>query len=109
MFRYGPPRPRCRARSAASCHAAWQPAADDFLEDGDYALTRDLLAERCRKAFVAVWAYCLMPNHVRLLLVPATADGLALALDETHRCTTGFINAFRRKIYRGTGASPQLI
>jgi putative transposase len=26
-----------------------------FFEDGDYALYRDLLAERCRKAGVAVW------------------------------------------------------
>ena len=39
-----------------------------FLEDGDYALYRDLLAARCRQAGVAVWAYCLMPNHVHLIL-----------------------------------------
>jgi len=64
-----------------------------FFEEGDYALYRDLLAERCRKAGVAVWAYCLMPNHVHLILVPATADGLALALGETHRRYTGFVNA----------------
>jgi len=64
-----------------------------FFEDGDYALYRDLLAERCRKAGVAVWAYCLMPNHVHLILVPATENGLALALGETHRRYTGFINA----------------
>jgi putative transposase len=64
-----------------------------FFEDGDYALYRDLLAERCRKAGVAVWAYCLMPNHVHLILVPATTDALALALGETHRRYTGFVNA----------------
>jgi len=64
-----------------------------FFEDGDYALYRDLLAERCRKAGVAVWAYCLMPNHVHLILVPTTANGLALALGETHRRYTGFVNA----------------
>jgi len=64
-----------------------------FFEDGDYALYRDLLAERCRKSGVVVWAYCLMPNHVHLILVPATADGLALALGETHRRYTGFVNA----------------
>ena len=46
-----------------------------FFEDGDDALYRDLLAERCRKASVACWSYCLMPNHVHLILVPATADG----------------------------------
>jgi hypothetical protein len=48
-----------------------------FFEDGDHALYRDLLAERCRKASVACWAYCLMPNHVHLILATATADGLA--------------------------------
>src|SRR5438132_6701822 len=67
-----------------------------FFEDGDYALCRDLLAERCRKAGVAVWSYCLLPNHVHLVLVPATEDGLALALGETHRRYTGFVNARMR-------------
>ena len=67
-----------------------------FFEDGDYALYRDLLAERCRKASVACWAYCLMPNHVHLILVPATADGLARAIGETHRQYTGFVNARAR-------------
>jgi len=67
-----------------------------FFEDGDYALYRDLLAARAAKAGVAVWAYCLMPNHVHLILVPATEDGLALALGETHRRYTGFVNARMR-------------
>ena len=64
-----------------------------FFADGDYALYRYLLAERCRKAGVA--RYCLMPNHVHLILAPATADGLALALGETQRYT-GFVNARMR-------------
>jgi putative transposase len=67
-----------------------------FFEDGDYALYRDLLAERCRKASVACWAYCLMPNHVHLILVPTTADGLARAIGEAHRQYTGFVNARAR-------------
>jgi putative transposase len=67
-----------------------------FFEPSDYALYRDLLAERCRKASVAVWAYCLMPNHVHLVLTPRTPDGLARAIGETHRQYTGFINARSR-------------
>jgi putative transposase len=47
-----------------------------FFCDDDYALYRDLLAEHCRAAGVAVWAWCLMPNHVHLVLVPSDADGL---------------------------------
>ena len=53
-------------------------------EAADYALYRDLLAERCRKASVACRAYGLMPNHVHLILVPATADRLVRAIGETH-------------------------
>jgi putative transposase len=62
-----------------------------FFEDGDYALYRDLLAVRRRKAGVA--PYCLMPSNVHLILVPATANRLALALGETHRLYAGFVNA----------------
>ena len=67
-----------------------------FFEPADYALYRDLLAERCRKASVEVWAYCPMPNHVHLVLRPSTPEGLARAIGETHRQYTGFINARAR-------------
>ena len=67
-----------------------------FVEPGDYALYRDLMAERCRANAVACWAYCLMPNHVHLILVPATADGLAKAVGEAHRRFTAFANARAR-------------
>ena len=56
-----------------------------FFEDGDQEVYRDLLAEQARKAGVEVWAYCLMPNHVHLILTPATADGLGRAVGEAHR------------------------
>ena len=64
-----------------------------FFEDGDQDIYRDLLAEQTRKAGVEVWAYCLMPNHVHLILSPTRADGLGLAVGEAHRRYTNFINA----------------
>jgi putative transposase len=64
-----------------------------FFEPGDQEGYCDLLAEQVRKAQVAVWAYCLMPNHVHLVLVPDDADGLGRALGEAHRRYTNFINA----------------
>ena len=64
-----------------------------FFEDGDQEVYLDLLAEQTRKARVAVWAYCLMPNHVHLILNPADEAGLARGLGETHRRHTNFINA----------------
>jgi putative transposase len=64
-----------------------------FFEDGDHEIYRDLLAEQARRAGVEVWAYCLMPNHVHLILVPATAGALGPAVGEAHRRYTNFINA----------------
>ncbi|HKU92517.1 MAG TPA: transposase, partial [Sphingomicrobium sp.] len=44
--------------------------AQTFFDDGDYADYRALLREHCATAAVAVWAWCLMPNHVHLIPVP---------------------------------------
>jgi putative transposase len=55
-----------------------------FFEDGDQEIYRDLLAKQTRKAQVEVWAYCLMPNHVDLILIPRRADDLGLAFGEAH-------------------------
>jgi len=67
-----------------------------FFADGDYARCRDILAERCRKAGVVVWAYCLMSNHLHLIMAPQSADGLARAVGETPRRYSGFGNARAR-------------
>jgi putative transposase len=64
-----------------------------FFEDGDQEIYLDLLGEQTLKAGVAVWAYCLMPNHVHLILKPTHADDLGWAVGETHRRYTNFINA----------------
>ena len=65
---------------------------ETFFNDGDYRAYLDLLAEYCAAAEVAVWAYCLMPNHVHLILVPRDADGLRRALGEAHRRYTRRVN-----------------
>ena len=64
-----------------------------FFEDGDQYIYRDLLSEQAFSACVAVWAYCLMPNHVHLILVPMDKAGLGRAVGEAHRRYTNFINA----------------
>jgi putative transposase len=70
-----------------------------FFSDADYNVYTDLLAEHCAAAKVAVWAYCLMPNHVHLILVPSDEDGLRAALGEAHRRYTRRVNA--REGWRG--------
>src|SRR5215510_12227068 len=67
-----------------------------FFEQSDYSLYRDLVAEHCRRAAVDVWAYCLMPDHVHLVVVPTTGEGLARAIGEAHRKYTAFVNARAR-------------
>jgi putative transposase len=64
-----------------------------FFEESDYALYKSLLAEGCKAAGVAVWAYCLMPNHVHIIMVPSDRDGLRAALGETHRRYSRIVNA----------------
>jgi putative transposase len=64
-----------------------------FFEDGDQEIYCDMLAEQLRKSDVEVWAYCLLPNHVHLILKPRQADGMGRALGEAHRRYTNFANA----------------
>ena len=51
------------------------------------------------KAGTGVWAYCLLPNHAHLVMVPGEEDGLRAALGEAHRRYTGYINC--REGWRG--------
>jgi len=79
-----------------------------FVEPGDYALYRDLMAERCAHNGVACWAYCLMPNHVHLILTPREPAGLARAVGEANRRYTAFFNARARvtgHLFQGRFAS----
>jgi len=79
-----------------------------FFGPADYRHYLDLLATHCAAADVEVWAYCLMPNHVHLILVPHDADGLRAALGETHRRYTRHVNfreGWRGYLWQGRFAS----
>lgn len=64
-----------------------------FFRNEDYEAYTALMAEWCRRCRVEVWAYCLMPNHVHLIAVPETEEGLRQAIGEAHRRYTRMINA----------------
>ena len=51
---------------------------------------------RRKKAGSEIWAYCLMPNHVHLIVVPSDEDGLRQTFADAHRRYTGHINARNR-------------
>ena len=70
-----------------------------FFSAADYQTYLDFLIKYCTRERVEIWAYCLMPNHVHLIAVPETADGLRRAIGETHRRYTCEIN--EREDWRG--------
>jgi putative transposase len=70
-----------------------------FFNDGDYAAYVELMRDWCREEGVEVWGYCLMPNHVHLIAVPSSEQGLRRAIGEAHRRYTRRVN-FREK-WRG--------
>jgi putative transposase len=67
--------------------------APTFFEEDDYALYKSLLSEAARKADAEIWCYCLMPNHVHMIIVPADVDGLRRTFADAHRRYTGYVNA----------------
>jgi len=64
-----------------------------LLTEDDYALYRKWLAESSDRAGCEIWAYCLMPNHVHIILVPSDEDGLRKTFADLHRRYTAHINA----------------
>jgi putative transposase len=67
-----------------------------FFSDEDYALYLRLISDACTAARVTCLGFCLMPNHVHLILVPADENGLRAALSKANRAYAGRINARRK-------------
>ena len=63
-----------------------------FFSDDDYLAYRELVSEACGERGVSCLAWCLMPNHVHLILRPPEADALRAALGEAHRRYSRRIN-----------------
>ncbi|MEN6452162.1 MAG: transposase [Thermoguttaceae bacterium] len=80
-----------------------------FFNDDDDAVDIELMADWRQERGVDVRAYCLMPNHVHLLPIPKSEDGLARAIGEAHRRYTRRINLPREmaRILCGKGRSPR--
>jgi len=64
-----------------------------FFSRGDFLAYRELTARWCYVYGIEIWSYCLMPNHVHLLAVPRSGDGLARAFGQVHRRYTRMVNA----------------
>ena len=81
---------------------------DTFFTRADYREYLSLMAEWCNRCKVQIWAYCLMTNHIHLIAVPETEDGLRRAIGEAHRRYTKYINfqkGWRGHLWQGRFAS----
>src|SRR3990172_3672385 len=56
-----------------------------FFGQEDYLAYVELMKEWCGHYGVRTWAYCLMPNHEHLILVPPSGEALCRAVGEAHR------------------------
>jgi len=76
-----------------SCHQR------TFFSDDDYLAYIDFMAESCTREGFEVWAYCLMPNHVHLIGVPAVKEALRHGIGGAHGRYSRHVNS--REGWRG--------
>ncbi|WP_350333456.1 transposase [Coralliovum pocilloporae] len=67
-----------------------------FFSGDDYQAYADLLSDALRVSGSEIWSWCLMPNHVHLIVVPGDEDGLRTTVAHVHRKYAGRINARNR-------------
>lgn len=70
-----------------------------FYADEDYLFYLDHLAKQSEKAGCAIHAYCLMTNHVHLLLTPRNAESAGLMMKGLGQRYVQYIN----RTYRRSG------
>ncbi len=66
--------------------------ANVFFDDGDRRRYLLLLEDYARKYGLAVWAYCLMTNHVHFVAVPASEDARGRSFRDSHQAYSSWLN-----------------
>lgn len=67
---------------------------DVFFVDEDRKVFLALLAEASKRFDLAVEGYCLMTNHVHLIVTPERQDSMANALKRTNQLYAQYVNRF---------------
>jgi putative transposase len=65
---------------------------DVFFQDNDRLVYLAILRDGLRLRQCALHAYCLMTNHIHLLLTPADEVGLSLMMRDLARCYASYFN-----------------
>ncbi len=63
-----------------------------FFSEEDRGFYLTLLGRQAKKCGIAIWAFCLMENHVHLIAVPKAEDSFARGIGELHRQYTLVVN-----------------
>ena len=63
-----------------------------FYDDSDYQFYLETLSKQATKYGCSIHAYCLMTNHVHLLLTPAAHDSAALLMKHFGQRYVQYIN-----------------
>ena len=63
-----------------------------FFDDEDRQTYLDIFANYAEKYSLQVWAYCIMDNHIHLLVVPKAEESLAKGIGLTNQVYTQYIN-----------------
>ncbi len=53
---------------------------ENFFCEGDYEEYIRVMSEWCSRCNVQVWAHCLMPDQVHMIVVPQSGEGLRRAI-----------------------------
>ncbi len=70
---------------------------DVFFVDDDHRTYLELLAEESQKHGVVVGGYCLMTNHVHLIVTPESEESLAKTFGRTHFRYTQYVNRLHKR------------
>ncbi len=68
-----------------------------FFTKQDRRVYLQLLKENSRQAGLSILAYCLMSNHIHLVVIPEHEDSLALAMQRTHGRYAQYLNVRRKR------------
>jgi putative transposase len=90
-----------RVVAIGTAHHVTQRGVDQqrtFFTDADRNIYLDCLTKYCAQARARILAYCLMSNHIHLVLIPEEPQSLAVALRRTHSRYALYLNARRDRV-----------
>ena len=74
-----------------------------FFSDVDYQYYLEVLGQGLRRYDVKLHAYCLMTNHVHLLMTPSDDSGISRVMQHLGRLYVLYVNrTYRRRKLKGS-------